>query len=548
MTSRPAPKRRLTPELFGTLLLVLVYIVWLLSLPAWPSQDGPAHLYYVHVLGELFSAHSTVYRSYYTIKHLLPPYALYYYALLALSKLAPLLLADRLIVCIYLLLFVFGFRYLAQAIGPAADRSTLLAVLLALNWSAGIGFLNYCLSLALVFWAMGLWLRFSEKIAPRVAFLLLVAAITLTHPVPLLILLTFCGVDWLQRSLLRGKTSSPTSRRSPLALDLTILLLSACALFYVRHFATAHPLSQAQSIPRPYLSQTAHHVLAVLQLHSISLIFGHSLPILIYRFGQLMTIVIGLVLAIAQRRRNRAAGVWKASDTWLVYSVALFVLIPLLPSDISDAFYFTERLSILIWLAPLLAASGWQPRARSISLPAILLFVAITNVCLLWQADRLLRPVAAVMAAVDHAPRTHTGELGLVLDDSRPGRQGKAGPSWNPYYWAGAHVLRHDDAVLDNSPWLDSAIIPLGALPTLPVAATSTGDSASPYELSLRLYRFPAARQATLAPVDFVLITQPGRPAPSALDPLLGLPSNARNWNCRLIATWYQICTPGVRR
>jgi hypothetical protein len=184
-SSPESTNRGVTPELLATILLVLAYIVWILSLPAWPSQDGPVHLYYVHVMRELLSHHATVYSRYYTIKHVLPPYALYYYALLALSKFCSLLLADRLVLCVYLILFVFGFRYLARAVGPSADLSTLLALLLALNWSAGMGFLNHCLSLALVFWAIGLWLRFTERRpGARLVFLLIVAAITLTHPVP----------------------------------------------------------------------------------------------------------------------------------------------------------------------------------------------------------------------------------------------------------------------------------------------------------------------------------------------------------------------------
>ncbi|HVG27836.1 MAG TPA: hypothetical protein VM865_09545 [Acidobacteriaceae bacterium] len=131
--------RRLSPELLATLLLSLAYIAWLLSMPACPSQDGPVHLYYTRVLSALFSHQPTPYARFYYIKHLLPPYALYYDALLLLSKFVPLLLADRLIVCLYFFSFVFGFRYLVHAIGSRADgatgpdRPTLLAVVFALN-------------------------------------------------------------------------------------------------------------------------------------------------------------------------------------------------------------------------------------------------------------------------------------------------------------------------------------------------------------------------------------------------------------------------------
>ena len=46
----------------------------------------------------------------------------------------------------------------------------------------------------------------------RLVFLLLVAAITLTIRVPLLVLLTFCGVDWLQRLVFRDKPGGDSRR------------------------------------------------------------------------------------------------------------------------------------------------------------------------------------------------------------------------------------------------------------------------------------------------------------------------------------------------
>jgi hypothetical protein len=560
----PRAARQLTPEFVVTVMLVLVYSIWLLSLPAWPSQDGPAHLYYAHVLGALFSHQPTIYARYYTIKHLLPPYALYYYALLGLSKFLPLLFADRLIVCVYLLLFIFGFRFLASAVGPSADRATLLLVLVSLNWSVGIGFLNYCLSLALALWAIGLWVRFTDNhLLPRFAFLLLVIAITLTHPVPLLIVLAFCGIDLLQRFTLSWRASN-TASRAPAVPDLVLFCLSLLALLYVKHFATAHPLSEAQPHPASFVIRAAHAALLIAQLHSISLIFGHSIPILIYRFGQLLTLVIAFALAFSQRLRNRNAGIWTHGDTWLVFSIALLIVLPLLPSNVSGAYYFTERLTILLWIAPLIAASGWAPSASSTGvkedspfssviaswIPGLILFFAIvTNLCLIWEANALLRPVADLIQASERAPISHTGKLALLLYDSRPGNTGKAGPSWDPFYWAGAHILRHNDAILDNSPWLDSAIIPLGARPELPVGANATGQSASPDQLSAQLLRHPAERGKVLSSADVVLITQPGRPAPSELDPVLApSPDSTNSWSCHLAASWYQLCLPSAAR
>jgi hypothetical protein len=541
VSSASAPLRRFTPELLATILVVAVYIASLLSLPAWPSQDGPVHLYYTHVLGALLSHQPTPYTRFYTIKHLLPPYALYYYALLTLSKAVPLLMADRLIVCAYVVLFVSGFRYVAQTVGPSADLMTLLATLLALNWSVGMGFVNFCLALALALWAIGVWLRLRDaRLAPRAIFLLLVAAITLTHPVSLVLLLAFCGVDVVQRMVWRQ--TEMNARRAPLGIDMLTLGISSLAAIYVWLFTAAHPLQQTQASAHSFGAALRSHVEAIVRLHHLMLLYGSSAPLVFYRVALLAIPLIGLALAGRQRLRNGAARKWTPGDTWLVLSLALIIIVPALPSDISNAYFFTERLTILLWIVPLLAASGWSPMRgrRSFSVMGIAVLAVAANISLLWTANKILRPIAAQVTPGQEANAPASGELALVLEDSRAPFALAEGPSWNPYYWAPVHRIRQESAVLDNAPWLNSAIIPLGATEALPGATLDEMDSISPSHLSSSLRETPEIRAQVLAPLNLVFIEQPGLPAPAALDPVL---AGTGGWVCHVArAGWYQRC------
>lgn len=546
MNLNPATSRRLTPELFATIAVVVAYIVWVLFLPAWPSQDGPVHLYYAHVLGKLLSHQPTPYARFYFIKHLLPPYALYYYALLALSKIVPLVLADKLIVCVYVLLFVFGFRYLAQTAGPSGNLMALVATPLVLNWSIGMGFVNFCFALALVLWAMGVWLRLRDvQVLRRVVFLLLVVTITLTHPVALLLLLAFCGFDIVQRILWRDKEAN--ADRAPLRMDVIVLAIAGSAVLYVWLFTATHPLQQSQVAAQGFISSVREHLFAMLRLHDLQLLVGWSAPVVFYRIALLAIPLIGLALALIQRRRNRAAHVWTAGDTWLVLSLALIAVVPLLPSDISNAYFFFERLTILLWLAPLLAASGWTPRSGkrfSAVSPGLILFALLANIALLYSGNRVLRPIARQIANAEDATADSHGALALVLEDERAPAVIREGPSWNPFYWAPVHLIRKQDAVLDNAPWLDSAIIPLGATDALPGTAVDRESTISPSHLSVALRASPEIRARVLAPVTLVFLEQPGLPAPSGLDPVLASATGSgAPWSCKLAtAGWYQRC------
>ena len=98
---------------FLALLAATALILW--AAPVFPSQDGPAHLYYVDVLRGVLT-HSAPYAQYFRIKSLLTPYVLEYYSLLALELIFPAATSEKVLLCGYVLLFGFGFRYLVESV------------------------------------------------------------------------------------------------------------------------------------------------------------------------------------------------------------------------------------------------------------------------------------------------------------------------------------------------------------------------------------------------------------------------------------------------
>ena len=87
-----------------TIFVVLVglYCGWILSLPLFPSQDGPMHLYFANIIAKLLSGHSTIYNTYYSLRHLPPPYSLHYVLLLLVAYVCSLVVADKFVTCLVL--------------------------------------------------------------------------------------------------------------------------------------------------------------------------------------------------------------------------------------------------------------------------------------------------------------------------------------------------------------------------------------------------------------------------------------------------------------
>ena len=168
-------------------ILVIAFLGWIMALPLFPSQDGPVHLFYTDVLRSLLFSPGTHFAHYFTVKHLLPPYSLYYYLLMGLEGLTSFVTADKLVVCLYVVSFAFGFRYMARAMGPSGNAVSLLALPLLFNWALFTGLTSFLLSTTLVFWTAGLWARNAAQPSSlkRFAFLGLVFLTMLSHPVPL---------------------------------------------------------------------------------------------------------------------------------------------------------------------------------------------------------------------------------------------------------------------------------------------------------------------------------------------------------------------------
>lgn len=536
--------RRGTPELLVTILLVLAYVAWILSLPAWPSQDGPVHLYYTHVLRALFSHGATPYARFYTIKHLFPPYSLYYYALLGLSQFVPLLVADRLIVCVYVVSFVFGFRYLARAFGATADSMALLGTLLLLNWPLGMGFINFCLSLSFVFWALGLWLRFAGRAAykARIGFVLLAILTMFTHPVPLLFLLGIASLNMVMRFLANRRSTG----RAPqfFAHDLITLILAGLTLGYVKLFTNSRPLQQTsvEEVHLSFAARAMHRLASYSAEKGIAFLLGPGFELRLYRVLLLAVLIVPLMFAIIQLLRDRKEHRWTAADTALLLGILFILLLPFVPPDLNGSHFFAARLLLFAWIFALLAASGARIGARARM--GLLVFTVIAQLVVLHAANASLRPVARSIAAIDAAAgpiASQPGDSGLALVDPRP-FDAPPGLSFNPYLWAAVNVFRHDNSVLANTPWLDLAIIPLGATPQLPAASLKPDGLEFPSIFREELDADHAKRDVILGSVDFLVIEQAYRSPAGGPDPVLPAETTGY-WTCRTATpSWVRVC------
>jgi hypothetical protein len=543
-------------------LISIAYCAWILSLPLFPTQDGPMHLYYARIMQALlFHREPGIFPQYFVIKHLFPPYSLYYYLLLALSSVMSLVSADKVVICLYVVLFLFGFRYLARSVGREGMQSgnaiALLITPIVLNWPLGMGFVNFCLSSSLSLWALGLWCRVSRspedsRATLRLAgFVVLCFVIMLTHPVPLLGVLGFCCVELgVRLVLLFGKVRRRGNWRElfprVLLRDAVALLLAGTTLIYVKAFTTHNVLKQIDVVSnKQYLRNICNNAPGLVLLHTFTAFAGHGMWDLLYRGSVFGVLAIAVVIGIRDLRRSLKAGQWSVANTWLVLCLLLIVVLPIIPPELNGSHFFSARLVIFVWIAGLVGAAGVaRPKLGTARIfTAASVFAVVATGVILMLAIWRINPIARQIAVVETMPVEARHQVGALLHDVK--YSGPRTITYDPYYWSGVRIFRRQDSIVYNTPWLDLAIIPVGAQPTM---ATGRIDSLSlEWQIKMRktLLASGAARTLVFTRISTAVINHGATAFGEVLDPVLAMdPVAGHRWSCRP-ETIYTLCSLG---
>ncbi len=520
--------------------VVALFCLWTMSLPVFPSQDGPIHLLYADVLRSLLFRGGSHFGTFFTVKHVLPPYSLYPYLLMGFGRLMPLAMADKVVVCLYMVSFGFGLRYAARGAGPSGGAMALLATPLLFNWALLTGLTSFLLSTTLVFWAAGAWSRFERgRVGLRVLFGVLLFGITLTHPVPLVLLGLFCLGELGLRVGMRGWDRGVGE-------DAAMLLGFIVAFVYVIHFRGDGAAGEVAKTPG-LVRHSVDTVRFEVELASILPFRGGSaLPL---RLVWLLVLAGVVVLLARSLREWRGAGAEVSSSglAWAAVCGMFVAALPFLPDDVGGGHNFAYRMMLYVWVSAFLGASLWSGRAGWMGMDrlrvvAVGVAVVLTGMTLV-LAQRTIRPAAVAIGAAPDLPAEARGEAGLLLTVPRY-REARVAArsrlSFDPFQWAGAGLFRRADAVLLDSPWLEEGVLPVGAGASLPAAQLRGSLVEDDRRLRVAMEETAGVRSTMLRGARFAVVVNGWDARPTAPDPLL------RGWTCRQ-EQWYAFCVREVR-
>ncbi|HEY0785219.1 MAG TPA: hypothetical protein VGD62_05060 [Acidobacteriaceae bacterium] len=525
---------RFSNLLSGTaLLLLLTYLLWL---PTFPSGDGPLHIYFANILWSL-ARHQPGYAPYYAIRHLIAPYSLHYFALIFFEKFLSSANAEKLFVTMVVLNTALGFRFLARRLGDHAALASLWMVPLLLTWSMGGGLLNFSFAIGVAYWAFAFWTMLHPAGSPRAlaGFVVALAVLVLSHPVPLLVLCAFVGADLLLVWLEARRFGRPMQG---LGVRAVAFALSCLAMVVPTLLADKGKVNAIWPDLHPHVDL----LIELVRAQCVGLFGGAGVLQVIYTLG-LLAIVPGALLLVGRGMLpHLRAGASTPAERLLVIAVVYLLATLSFPHSLNGSYYFPQRMWDLLW--PLIlacaAAASLGPRLeRGLALvgAALVLVFAVLTV-------QTLGPAARKEAALGQV-HFEAGSRGLFVQPLSATHPYAGGFTYPVFFWSGARAVANSHAILLNSPWLDLSILPVkeNGQAGLLVDEQSKATTEHPWDLLQVLETPSAARDRALAHADFLLYGDPIATRPDVHAPVAAMLADRQMlWTCSY-SDFYAACT-----
>lgn len=197
MTSaiEPQPDERWIRPLFFALVLLYLVPVW--TVHYLPTVDGPCHTYNAWVIRSYGDV--PLFQKYYEVNTRPYPNWTGHAVMALLMFVVPPLVAEKLLVTLYIVLFLSGVWYLSGAVTAGQRWLAFLAFPFVYNAMFQYGFYNFSIGFALFPWIVGFWWRRRDRIDFRYALgiNLLLVLCYLSHIVAFVMAMITVAVLWV---------------------------------------------------------------------------------------------------------------------------------------------------------------------------------------------------------------------------------------------------------------------------------------------------------------------------------------------------------------
>ncbi len=220
-------EKYLSRYLFHLLFIATLLPVWLY--PHFLTTDGPCHVYNATILYKWLHGQGHFYQQFYTINAASFPNWFSHLILVGLLHICNPETADKLIICLSLMCFAYGFRYYISSFSARQYWLSLLVFPFLWQLSMLLGFYNYVFSIGLCFYMAGYLQTYYSSLTWRRMAYIMALGIVLFSMHLLGVLLLFAAFI----ALFLSKTATTKTYAPPVRASVALMPVLALSLNYL---------------------------------------------------------------------------------------------------------------------------------------------------------------------------------------------------------------------------------------------------------------------------------------------------------------------------
>jgi hypothetical protein len=329
-------------------LLVCLYLLPLWAFRYVPTADGPSHLANAVIIKDYRDPGATTLREYYVISTRPSPNLLYHLSLVGLTYVFPPLIAEKVLLSLYVVLFAAAFRYLVVAVSRKPGPAALLVFPFIFSFSFNLGFFGWAISLALAALGVGYYWRRRKQLN--------VKAVVALNAIGIVAALALGEGLWQRARKMKegaGRRAALGALWSRVVAAAYISPAAAVGLWYVATYPSEYPVTHS-SFP-----ELVRNMLRLEWLISFNVWQRAAAYVTATSIGVLVLSVVAYKVYVTLLCRSfKVPGGWTAADAiWgVVFGYAAFYFLcpwggPAGGSYVSPRLALIPFLAVAVWLS-----------------------------------------------------------------------------------------------------------------------------------------------------------------------------------------------------
>lgn len=344
--------------------LIVIYLLPIWMFDYFPTQDGVSHVYNAQIITE-YNNSNYEFNDYYEINWFPFPNWLSHISLALLMYIFPSLIAEKIFLSLYVILFPLAIRYFLNAVQSDRDSLVILSFTFIYNYLLLMGFYNFAVSVPLFFLTLGYWWKHKDKLRTIHVILLnlLIILIYFAH----LISYVFCLFSIVLLATIHYW-------RNIKKILLTVCSIIPAGLMFLIYLPTSD-LTEG-GLPKLNLGRIWELLENLVGMRVLIAYNQHQQWFSYAVFGLITILSIWTIWENRRTSQEKSTG----KTTFLILFIVLIALYLVLPNSIGPGGWVNDRILILATLTILACFSfGENIRLKQI-FTGVVTFLAVANV------------------------------------------------------------------------------------------------------------------------------------------------------------------------